>query len=207
MVLLNKIKYYYSKFILYIQIPSVKNSMIDKTAKIGHRSNIVNSKIDRYTYCGNNNSISYTKIGSFTSIASFCAIGGEEHPLNEISTSPLFYEKNNCFRKFFAYRKENIKPLETLIGNDVWIGESCFIKPGVKIGNGAVIGAHSVVTTDVPAYAVVVGAPARIINYRFDELTINDLEKICWWNWDEDKLLEYGRYFKNPDVFIKKVKD
>lgn len=69
----------------------------------------------------------------------------------------------------------------TDIGNDVWIGMNVTIMGGLKIGNGAIIAAHSVVTKDVPPYSIVAGVPARIIKYRFDDDKIQKIEKFEWW--------------------------
>lgn len=73
-----------------------------------------------------------------------------------------------------------------MVGNDVWIGRGAFIKNGLTLGDGCVIGARSVVTKDVPPYAIVAGNPARIIRYRFDEQTISKLLEIKWWEMDDD---------------------
>lgn len=72
---------------------------------------------------------------------------------------------------------------DTVIGNDVWIGMNSLIMPGVNIGNGAIIGAGSIVTRNVPAYAIVGGNPAAEIRHRFNNEIIQALEEICWWNW------------------------
>lgn len=81
---------------------------------------------------------------------------------------------------------------EVIIGNDCWIGEGATILSGVHIGNGAVVAAHSVVTRNVPAYAIVAGNPARILRFRFDENTIQALQSMQWWNWAQDKIKEYA---------------
>ncbi len=77
---------------------------------------------------------------------------------------------------------------DIVVGNDVWIGTNATIMPGVTIGNGAVIGAKSVVTKAVPPYTIVAGNPARIIRKRFDDATIAALERICWWDWESEKI-------------------
>ena len=74
------------------------------------------------------------------------------------------------------------------IGNDVWIGAKSTIMSGVKIGDGAVIGARTMVTKDVPPYSIVVGNPGRIIKYRFNEDQVQKLLKIKWWDWTEDRI-------------------
>lgn len=81
---------------------------------------------------------------------------------------------------------------DIIIENDVWIGAKVTIMSGVKIGNGAVVGACSVVTKDIPPYAIVAGNPARIVKYRFTESQIKDLLQIEWWNWDEQRIKENG---------------
>jgi len=77
---------------------------------------------------------------------------------------------------------------DTLIGHDVWFGYESLVLPGIKIGNGAIIGARSVVTKDVPPYAIVAGNPARTIRQRFIAETIAHLEQIEWWNWPIEKI-------------------
>jgi virginiamycin A acetyltransferase len=77
---------------------------------------------------------------------------------------------------------------DTVIGNDVWIGYEAVIMAGVKIGDGAIIASKSVVTKDVPAYAIAGGNPAKVIRQRFDDQAIANLLKIAWWNWDMEKI-------------------
>ena len=77
---------------------------------------------------------------------------------------------------------------DTVVGHDVWIGYGATIMPGVRIGNGAIIAAASVVTRDVPDFAIVGGNPAGLIRYRFDEDTRESLTRIAWWDWDAEKI-------------------
>lgn len=79
---------------------------------------------------------------------------------------------------------------QIVIGNDVQIGHDVTILGGVSIGNGAVVQSESVVTEDVPAYAIVGGNPARVVKYRFDEVMREALQQIKWWNWSEKKIQE-----------------
>lgn len=79
---------------------------------------------------------------------------------------------------------------DTRIGNDVWIGYEATIMPGVNVGDGAIIASKAVVTSDVPAYSVVGGNPAKIIKYRFDESTVSTLLEIAWWNWSAKDITE-----------------
>ena len=78
---------------------------------------------------------------------------------------------------------------DIVIGNDVWIGYEAVILASVTIGDGAIIGARAVVTKDVPPYTVVGGVPARQIKRRFPEQIINELLKLKWWAWDEDRIV------------------
>lgn len=77
---------------------------------------------------------------------------------------------------------------DIIVENDVWIGAKSTIMSGVKIQNGSIIGANSVVTKDIPPYAIVVGNPAKIVKYRFSEKIIESLLEIAWWNWTEDRI-------------------
>ncbi|XQP55291.1 MAG: CatB-related O-acetyltransferase [Mycoplasmoidaceae bacterium] len=76
----------------------------------------------------------------------------------------------------------------TVVGNDVWIGQKAVIMPGVKIGDGAIIGAYAVVAKDIPPYAVAVGNPARVVKKRYSKKIIDHLLKIKWWNWPTKKI-------------------
>ena len=84
---------------------------------------------------------------------------------------------------------------DIVIGNDVWIGYQSCILSGVTIGNGAIIGAKSVVTKDVPPYAIVAGNPAKFIRYRFPQETIDKLENLAWWDWDISVIKERFHYY------------
>jgi len=91
------------------------------------------------------------------------------------------------------------------IGSDVWIGNRVTLLSGVRIGDGAVIAAGSIVTKDIPAYAIAAGNPARVIKYRFSEEIINRLKKIRWWNWSPDQLVSAKEYLQgDPVEFVKK---
>jgi acetyltransferase-like isoleucine patch superfamily enzyme len=95
---------------------------------------------------------------------------------------------------------------DIIIENDVWIGAKSTIMSGIKIGNGAVIGATATVTKDVPPYAIVVGNPGKIIKYRFTETQIEKLLAIKWWDWSEQKIISEYRNMWSTDIdaFINK---
>lgn len=140
-----------------------------------------------------------TKIGSYCSIAPGVRIGGLNHPIKYVTTHPILY--NDIF-KYVEICDENVKSETVTIGNDVWIGFNSIILGGVTIGNGAIIAAGSVVTKDVPPYSIVGGSPARVIKYRFEKKQIEALEKIKWWDWEENKIKYNINLFKDLDKFI-----
>lgn len=147
------------------------------------------SVIGQYTYLNSNSQInSYVNIGKFCSIASDVIIAPDNHPVDWLSThpfqcDPLWTDSLGVKGKHFIVSKNH-----TTIMNDVWIGTRVIIKRGVKIGNGAIIGAGSVVTKDVPDYAIAAGIPAKIIRYRFSQDIIDKLLQINWWNLPIDQL-------------------
>lgn len=203
MNILNKFLYYYSKAILHFQISSLRDCELSSNVKICPRCNLIRVKIGRYSYMSVYNTISDTSIGSFCSIGSYCTIGGGVHPLNHVSSSPLFYDKHNIFNtEEFSSEATILKQPQTIIGNDVWVGDMAFIKAGVTVGDGAVIGAHSVVTKDVPPYAIVAGVPANVIKYRFDEETIKILQESNWCNWSDEKLKTHKELFSDIKAFV-----
>lgn len=136
-------------------------------------------------------------IGDKLIIGKFCAIAkgaqfimnGANHKLSGFSTFP-FYIFGNGWEKAMPQADDLPYKGDTIIGNDVWIGYKALIMPGVKIGNGVIISSRSVVTSDVPAYAVVGGNPANVIKKRFTDETIAMLEKLAWWDWPVEKITQ-----------------
>jgi acetyltransferase-like isoleucine patch superfamily enzyme len=130
-------------------------------------------------------------IGRFCSLAPGVVIGDSNHPTEWLSTHSFQWGEGSWIPSQ-ALRRFNTPPdrkgRRTLIGNDVWIGANAIILPGVTIGDGAIIAAGSVVSRDVPPYAIVGGVPARVIRFRFDEKTIEHLMKIRWWRFSLDDL-------------------
>jgi len=89
---------------------------------------------------------------------------------------------------------------DTTIGHDVWIGHAAVIMPGVTVGNGAIVAAGTVVTRDVPAYAIVAGNPGSVVRYRFDEQAIRRLLQLEWWLWDAAKVTRNVRALCSADL-------
>ena len=99
---------------------------------------------------------------------------------------PIFFDEWGLDKMQVATAWDNKGDI--VIGNDVWIGYEAVILAGVMIGDGAVIGARAVVTKDVPPYTVVGGVPAKEIKKRFSQQTIEELLRLKWWDWDEDRI-------------------
>lgn len=182
----------------------LQNSTYEKGAAICKGVKFYRSRIGRYSYIGGNTFVNNTSIGSFTSISSNCYIGGTSHPISWVSTSPVFHRWGNIMHTNFGHIDYDIFA-DSYIGNDVWIGERCLVKSGVRIGDGAVVGMGSVVTKDIPPYQIWAGNPAHFIRNRFDEETIQQIEQLEWWKWDEEKLKKYGEYFNSPENLFEKV--
>ncbi|MBR3614186.1 MAG: CatB-related O-acetyltransferase [Clostridia bacterium] len=141
-------------------------------------------------------------IGRYCSFAANIRYFGANHPMNYVSMSPYFYNKK------FSPNVKDIERKHLIIGNDCWIGYGVIItNKCTKIGNGAVIAAGSIVTKDVPPYAVVAGNPARIIKYRFDEEIINEIENSKWWEHTPDECLRYYNLIDKPLEFCRGIKN
>lgn len=193
-----------AKFFKKIRLSAVKNSIIHKSSKIESGSLFYNSDMGKYSYCGYDCEIINAKIGNFTSIANNVVIGGANHPMNWVGMSPVFYEgRDSVTKKFSKFKLDDPKVCH--IGNDVWIGRSSIVLSGVTISDGAVVGAGSVVTKDVPSYAIVAGNPARFIRNRFDDETIRQLIKINWWSFSDSKLHSLAHTFNDIKLFIKTI--
>lgn len=109
-----------------------------------------------------------------------CFLLGGEHRADWITTYPF----NALFGEGAHITGHPSSKGDIVVGNDVWIGYQSCISSGVTIGNGAIIGARSVITKDVPPYAIVAGNPAKFVRYRFPQETIDKLESLAWWDWD-----------------------
>ena len=129
-------------------------------------------------------------VGNFCSIARGTSIQEYGHDASNITT---YFIKFRVFEEKFG--KETVSKGPVIIGNDVWIGAQCVILSGVKIGDGAVVAANSVVTKDVPPYSIVAGSPAKVIRYRFSEDIISRLLEMKWWDWDIEKVKKNKHLF------------
>lgn len=147
----------------------MKGNRVPMTTRVDSNCTMTYCRVGQYSYIRSGAQFNHAVIGNYCSFAADVQIGGMEHPLTEFSTSAkLFPEK--C-----------LASNDTIIGNDVWVAAGAIIRQGVKIGDGAVVGANSFVNKDVPPFAIVAGSPAKIIKYRFDEDTIKKIKASCYW--------------------------
>ena len=162
------------------------------------------TNIGAYSYVSNNASLSMIEMGRFCSIGPGVNCGYGTHPTNFVSTSPVFFSTRKQCGMTFAETDLFEEQQLTKLGHDVWVGANVYLKDGINVGHGAVIGAGAVVTKDVPPYAIVGGVPAQIIRFRFDENAIADLLRIEWWHWSEDELRAAQSLFvrEGADAFL-----
>lgn len=180
-----------------------RNVQFERGVTVEYGSHIQADKIGKYTYINKYCLIEKnTVIGRFCSIAYNVKIGLGGHPMDWVSTHPFAYDKKYNFvsqnKKF-----HNEESKKTIIGNDVWVGANAIILAGVEIGDGAIIGANSLVTKDVEPYAIVYGSPAKMSRYRFDTNVIKGLQDIKWWDWEDKKLKENIDQFTDPEKLLK----
>lgn len=199
------IGYYFHKIIRKILFaPAIKSSKVHKTARLGIGCNMVNSSLGKYSYVGDYSGISAAEIGAYTSISSNCNIGGGAHPIDWVSTSPVFTDGKSILRvTLFPNHFDTHKV--THIGNDVWIGTHALIKSGIHIADGAIIGMGAVVTKDVGPYEIWAGNPARLIRHRFPEEDREFLQSTQWWTWDEESIRAHANTFHDINAFKAKL--
>lgn len=146
-------------------------------------------------------------VGRFCSIAPNVNIMGTQHPINRFTSSPLTYNSRFSLLAKRDFNKDyDILPFQMelpspIVGHDVWIGENTTLKGGISIGHGAVIASNSVVTKNVPPYAIVAGIPAKVIKYRFSESVIMELLSLKWWDYKFTDLPN-NRYCEDINYFI-----
>lgn len=209
--------------------PNYKNSVVDKAAVVDKTALILHSELrndikigagsiinkvlfDGPITIGNNTTINgpgtefYAinypiTVGNFCSIARGTAIQEHNHDVGGLTT---YFIKHRVFGD--KYGTDVVSKGAVNIGSDVWIGTQSVILTGVTVGDGAVIAANSVVTKDVPPFAIVGGTPARVLRYRFDPEVIERLLEIKWWNWSVDKI-KLNRHLFYNNVTLENLKE
>ena len=136
------------------------------------------------------------RIGKYCSISLDCQFmlgGNHRHDWASQFAFPAFFPE--CAAENYLKIKGDI-----VVGNDVWIGYRAVIMSGVTIGDGAAIGAYSLVAKDVPPYAIVAGNPARVVRYRFTPEQIAKLHALAWWNWPREKIIALSSKLMSGDI-------
>jgi virginiamycin A acetyltransferase len=149
----------------------------------------------------------YPFIGDKLVIGKFCALAcgvkfimnGANHKMSGFSTYPFSIFKNG-WEKVMPQMGDLPYKGDTIVANDVWFGYESLIMPGVRIGNGAIVSARSVVVNDVPAYTIVGGNPARPIKQRFSDEIIHSLETIAWWDWPVEEITRNLEFIVSADT-------
>ena len=169
--------------------------------------------IGAYSYSSINSSLTTVKVGCFCSIGHGVEFGLYEHQLHNVTTSPalsrniFFMERSGAIPFNPAQlRSDGLETNVVTLGNDVWVGGHCLFPKDVTIGHGAVIGAGSIITHDVPPYAIVAGAGGGtnshgiIRGYRFSDEVISDLLELSWWDYDLPKMVASGIKVPTTDI-------
>ena len=166
----------------------VRDCILGNHVKIDRNNFLKDVEIGDNSYTGPFDMVFKCKIGKFTSISYGVTIGPPEHNYRLLSSHPLVYDSYYGILNPEDLLSNSKLERKLEIGNDVWIGCNTTILRGIRIGDGAVIGANSLVNKNVPPYAIVAGTPAKIIKYRFEQEIIDRLLELNWWDWDNDKI-------------------
>ena len=167
---------------------------------------MLETSLGDYSYIMQYSQTAYCEIGKFANIASFVRIHPPNHPqkrpsLHHFTYRSAMYGFGEDDAAFFEWRHSQA----VHIGHDTWIGHNASVMPGVRLGNGAIVGAGAVVTKDVDPYTVVVGVPAKPLKQRFDPKITERLEAIAWWDWPHHLLKERLDDFRSSvEAFLEK---
>lgn len=196
-----KVKMYYQlkfwgKHLRIGYMSSVSSTCFGKYNWVGERVVLHNVHVGDFTYFSNDCVILEATLGKFCSIGPNVRVAPGKHPTSIIvSTHPAIYSNPDYCLRNFAPKDMHNPFRKVVIGNDVWICANVVVSDGVKIGNGAVIAANSVVTKDVEDYLIVGGVPAKPIKYRFDERQRKLLIATKWWDKDFDWIKQNASIF------------
>lgn len=200
----------------YDKYSRIESGCLIREVTMEGRNHIGKDCIVHHTSLGYGSGISRDSIIDTVSIGRYSTLGPDikvitgQHPTRSIvSTHPAFY--SNRGQMGFTYVDKSIfeeirfadGSHKVVIGNDVWIGSYVRIMEGVTISDGAIVAAGSLVTKDVPPYAIVGGVPAKVIRYRFGEDEIEKLLEIKWWEKDEDWIKEHAEEFADIKRFCR----
>lgn len=199
----------------------------EKIKQIVYVKNVItrpNIEVGEYTYYDDANGAEkfeehvthhYEFLGDKLIIGKFCSIAkgiefvmnGANHRMKSVSAYP-FNIMGGGWEKYSPALDDLPFKGDTVVGNDVWIGQNVTVMPGVHIGDGAIIGANSVVAKDVPPYCIACGNPCRVVRKRFDDELTEYLLNLKWWDWNADKIFRNMEALCSGDLTkIKNIKD
>jgi acetyltransferase-like isoleucine patch superfamily enzyme len=148
--------------------------------------------------------ISDAVVGSYVSIASRVSIGAFNHPTSWLTVNEIAYRPEN-WGVHARTRLQAPERMITMVGNDVWIGDNSFVKSGVKVHDGTIIAAGSVLTKEFSPYSVIGGNPAKVIRYRFDAKKIESILASEWWLLEPEEIVTLD--FKDIDSALEQIED
>lgn len=190
----------------------------------GHRLKQCTIGAFAYLNAAGATSVYRCRIGRYAQIGESSIIGPPEHPMDYFSTHPFAFSRPAHLPGMYRFPDfarlspdadagpswVESQPLETVIGHEAYVGVGSFVRRGVTIGDGAVIGARSVVTRDVPPFAIAVGSPARVQRLRFSETLIERFQKLAWWRYDLapfKRQVDYAQVERTLAFFEQKAAD
>ena len=182
----------------------VQDCRFGRYTEVGAQVHMSDCSLDDYSYLCRGCELIGTDIGKFANIAAMVRINPGFHPMDRPSQHHFTYRLSRYGladaddEAFFGWRQRQ----RVQIGHDTWIGHGVVIMPGVRIGHGAVVGSNSVVTRDVPPYAIVAGAPAKVLRMRFARDIADALMATAWWDWDHETLAERLADFSDLRRFL-----
>lgn len=185
----------------------VKNVVKSPNVFIGEYT-YYDDPVDSTLFETNNILFNWPEFGDRLVIGKFCALaydvkflmGPANHRMGSVSTYPFSVFGGAWGESTPSHMSQLPRKGDIVVGNDVWIGRESLIMPGVKIGDGAIVAARSVVVKDVAPYSIYGGNPAGCIRMRFDEEMVGLLERVRWWDFGKEKLLEWLPVLCNEDM-------
>jgi phosphonate metabolism protein (transferase hexapeptide repeat family) len=183
----------------------ISESELGAWTEVHAGSRLHESAIGDYTYLMERVQLDYATVGKFTSVAADARLGPTNHPMDRPTAHHFTYRAGRYDLgeddpAVFEWRADQ----PVTVGHDVWIGHGAIVLPDVSVGDGAVVGAGTVVTEDVDPYTVVAGVPAEQIGRRFSEAVAARVAATEWWEWDHDRLRERLDDFRDLDAFLAK---